>query len=93
MIKELEILIDEIQKIKKTEIYVIGYYNPLVCNEENETKLKSLFNYIDIKLKDLEKTKNINYVEIASEFSSKTYYLPNKEHAFPSLECYNYIAN
>ena len=93
MIKELEILIDEIQKIKKTEIYVIGYYNPLVCNEENETKLKSLFNYIDIKLKDLEKTKNINYVEIASEFSSKTYYLPNKEHAFPSLEGYNYIAN
>ena len=93
MIKELYILIDEIQKIKKTKIYVIGYYNPLVYNEENETKLKSLFNYIDIKLKDLEKTKNINYVEIASEFGSKTYYLPNKEHAFPSLEGYNYIAN
>lgn len=93
MIMDLEKLINEIQKIKKTDIYVIGYYNPLVYNEENETKLKSLFNYIDVKLKNLENTKKVYYVEIANGFQNKTYYLPNKDHAFPSLEGYNYIAN
>lgn len=93
MINDLEKLIKEIQKIKKTETYIIGYYNPIVYTPENETKLKSLYNYIDIKLKNLENTKNIYYVEIANEFQNKTYYLPNKEHAFPSLEGYNYIAN
>ncbi|MCI8330566.1 MAG: hypothetical protein HFE04_00520 [Bacilli bacterium] len=93
MINDLEKLIKEIQKIKKTETYIIGYYNPIVYTSENETKLKSLYNYIDIKLKNLENTKNIYYVEIANEFQNKTYYLPNKEHAFPSLEGYNYIAN
>lgn len=93
MIDELKKLLLEMQKIKKTDIYIIGYYNPLVYNPENETKLKSLFNYIDIKLKDLEKIKKVYYVEISSEFEKKTYYLPNKDHAFPSLEGYNYISN
>lgn len=93
MIEELDLLITEIKKIKKTDIYVIGYYNPLTKNEENETKLKSLFNYIEVKFKSLEKNQNINYVSIYEGFQEKTFYLPNKDHAFPSLEGYDYIAN
>lgn len=91
MINELDELLEYIQKIKKNEIYLIGYYNPLVDNEE--TKIESIFNYIDVKLKELEKKHKIHYISIYEGFKNNTSYLPNPNHAFPSLEGYNYIAN
>ena len=91
MVSELDELITEIQKIKKSEIYLIGYYNPLVENEE--IKIESIFNYINIKLKEIEKNHKIHYVSIYEGFKDKPSYLPNPSHAFPSLEGYNYISN
>lgn len=91
MIDELDELITEIQKIKKSEIYLIGYYNPLQNTEE--TKIESIFNYIDTKLKVVEKNHKIHYVSIYEGFKEKGTYLPNPNHAFPSIEGYNYISN
>lgn len=93
MTKELDELITEIKKIKKPEIYLIGYYNPLFENDVKESKLDSIFNYLDIKLQEIEKKHKIHYISIHEEFKSKSNFLPNKSHAFPSLEGYNFIAN
>ncbi len=93
MIKELDQLLTEIIKIKKSKIYLVGYYNPIVDNLDKQTELTSIFNYLDVKLKALEKKHKIHYISIYEEFKQKPYYLPNPSHAFPSLEGYNYIAN
>ena len=75
-------------------IYIIGLYNIVEVTKENDIKIGSIFNYLDIKYKSLEqKNKNIYYVPIYEGFKNKPYYLPNKTNAFPSLEGYNYIAN
>lgn len=96
-IDELYISIDEVltemRYLTKKPIYMIGYYNIMDYTAENETKIDSIFNYIDIKLQSLEKKHKINYVKIYEGFKEKQYYLPNKDNAFPSLEGYNYIAN
>lgn len=92
MTKEIDELINEMKKIKKTEIYLIGYYNPLFEDDASESKLDSIFNYLDIKLKEIEKNHKIHYISIHDEFKKKSNYLPNPNHAFPSLEGYNYIA-
>ena len=91
--QELEELIKEMNKIKKTNIYLIGYYNPLPENNENSIKIDSIFNYIDTSLKKIEEKYKIHYINIYNEFKKNKNYLPNPGHAFPSLEGYNYIAN
>lgn len=93
MTKELEELISKMRKIKKNEIYLIGYYNPLTDTEDKNSKIESIFNYMDIKLKNIEKEYKIHYISIHEEFKKNSSYLPNPGHAFPSLEGYNYIAN
>ncbi len=93
MTEELNELISEMQKTKKTEIYLIGYYNPLIEEEISESKIDSIFNYLDLKLKEIEKNHKIHYISIHNEFKNKKNYLPNPSHAFPSLEGYNYISN
>ena len=94
MMIELNNLINEIHKITASPIYIIGLYNIVEVTKENDIKIGSIFNYLDIKYKSLEqKNKNIYYVPIYEGFKNKPYYLPNKTNAFPSLEGYNYIAN
>ncbi len=89
LMSNLETLITEMKKITKGKIYIIGYYSPI---QDNEASLDSIFNYLDIKFKTLEKKHKINYVSIYEGFKSSPHYLPNPNHAFPSLEGYNYIA-
>lgn len=93
LVEDLDDLLLEMKKIKKTEIYLIGYYNPLEYKEEENIKIDSIFNYLDTSLKRLEEKHKIHYISIYQEFSKNSSYLPNKGHAFPSLEGYNYIAN
>lgn len=90
---DYEELLKEIRKVTRKDIYIIGFYSPFELNEENNSYIKSLFNYISTKFNQLEKTYKIKYIRIDKEFNEKKHYLPNKNNAFPSLEGYNYIAN
>lgn len=89
MFINFEELIKEMKKITSADIYIVGYYNPV---QDSNASLDSIFNYLDIKFKTLEKKHKITYVRIYEGFNTKPYYLPNPNHAFPSLEGYNYIA-
>ena len=92
MFIDLQKLLIEIKKLNKKPIYIIGYYNPIIENEENKSYINNLFNYLDIKFKSLENN-NVYYIEINKSFSEKTSYLPKLNNAFPSLEGYQYVAN
>lgn len=93
MTNDLNELIKEMKKIKKNEIYLIGYYNPIIDITDSESKLDSIYNYLDIKLKEIENKQKIHYISIYDVFKKRSNFLPNPNHAFPSLEGYNYIAN
>lgn len=93
MTSDINELIKEMKKIKKTEIYLIGYYNPIIDTSDSESKLDSIFNYLDIKLKEIENKQKIHYISIHEEFKKHSNFLPNPSHAFPSPEGYNYIAD
>ena len=94
MFKDLDILLKQIRKLTKKDIFVIGYYNPLRINAENEKYIKSLFNYIDSKFEELEDKYNIKYIEINDEFINQDYkFVPNINNSFPSQEAYYYIFN
>ena len=86
-------LLKEFRKLSKKDIYIIGYYSPLEYNEENHIFIDSLFNYIDMKFKELEKNPKVIYIDIYHGFKNNPNYLPNKNHTFPSLDGYNYISN
>ncbi len=93
MIKDLTELTKLMRKLTKQPIYIIGYYNIIEKTEENSTKINSIFNYLDIKFKTLEKETKITYINIYNGFNENPKYLPNKTNSFPSLEGYNYIAD
>lgn len=86
-------LLKEMRKYTNKPIYIIGYYSPIEITEENATLIKSMFNYIDLKFKELENKYNIKYINIYEGFKNNKTYIPNINHTFPSLEGYNYISN
>ncbi len=85
-------LLINIRKLNDCKIYLIGYYNPLInLNDEEKQKVDEIFEFIDKEFNNLE-SKNIFYVKIIEGFNNKSYYLPNNNEMFPSLEGYNYIS-
>ena len=87
-------LLKIIRTINKKEIILIGLYNPVRLNSQNEKNIKDLFDYIDNKFKELEKEYKITYIEINNEFiKEKYFYLPSINNSFPTNEAYEYIFN
>ena len=78
--------------ITKKPIYLIGYYSPIVINEDNKNYIYSLFKYLDNKYKSLEEKYDVEYVRISDGFVNNSTYLPSINNAFPSIDGYNYIA-
>ena len=92
MFKELETLIKNIRKLSKNKLFLIGYYNPIRINPENERIIKSIFNYIDKQFIELEEKFNINYIEINNEFINEDYkFVPNINNSFPTKDAQYYI--
>lgn len=93
MEKEFDEVLTEMRKITKKPIYLIGYYSPFLIDKDTETNIDAIFNYIDTKFKTLEKTHKITYISTYSGFKENTFFLPNIDHAFPSIQGYEYIAS
>lgn len=93
MIKEYDEVLKEMRKITKKPIYIIGYYSPFLIDKDTETNIDTIFNYIDTKFKMLEKTHKITYISTYKAFKENPFFLPNIDHAFPSIQGYEYIAS
>ena len=73
-IKNMEELVNNIQKISSSNIILIGYYNPYL----NENKdLERLFAYINDKYVKIARRYNITYIDIYNIITSD--YLPNSK--------------
>lgn len=93
MTKEFDELLMRMRKITNKPIYLVGYYSPFFIDKDTETNIDSIFNYIDTKFKMLEKNYNITYISTYSGFKDNAIFLPNIDHAFPSIQGYEYIAD
>ncbi len=94
LISDYVVLLNKIRKINDSEIYIIGYYNPLKnTNQKTLKELNEIFNYINERFTSLEENKNIYYIKINEGIDNKDYYIPNYKIPYPSLEGYNYISN
>lgn len=93
MFVNYEELIKNIRNITKKDVFLIGYYSPILVNENNKNYVHSLFNYLDSKFNYLENEYDVKYVKISDGFINNSVYLPSINNAFPSIDGYNYIAS
>lgn len=73
-IKNMEELVNNIQKISSSNIILIGYYNPYLNGNKD---LERLFAYINDKYIKIAKSYKITYVDIYNTITSD--YLPNSK--------------
>lgn len=74
LIKNMEELVNNIQKISSSNIILIGYYNPYLNGNKD---LERLFAYINDEYVKIAKTYKITYVDIYKIITSD--YLPNSK--------------
>lgn len=72
MIDNMNILINNVQKISSSNIILIGYYNPYLNSNK---ELERLFAYINDKYYDIAKKYKITYIDIYKIINKN--YLPN----------------
>lgn len=80
----------------EADIYVFGYYAPLVFLQDETTKAQFLyaFQIFNNNLKKIAEAKGIHFVEVASAFDvNSTAYLPNPTDVHPNEAGYQVIAN
>lgn len=81
MLEDTEHLFTLIRKNNNKRIYMLGYYNTKNTNQD-------LFNYANIKLKEICKKHKITYVDTQSIFYKNTTYFENPNSFNPNLQGY-----
>lgn len=81
MLEDTEELFTLIRKNNNKKIYMLGYYNTKNTNQD-------LFNYANIKLKEICQKNKITYIDIQSIFYKNTTYFENPNSFNPNLQGY-----
>ena len=81
MLEDTEHLFTLIRKNNNKRIYMLGYYNTKNTNQD-------LFNYANIKLKEICKKHKITYIDTQSIFYKNTTYFENPNSFNPNLQGY-----
>ena len=89
---DTEKLLDLLTKYCKSEIILVGYYNPIISSEISRN-LEPIFNYINQCNTKLAKKYNIHYVDIYEIFKENPEYLTNPSDIHPSAQGYQVIAS
>lgn len=85
-------LMNLLTKYCKSEIILVGYYNPIVSSEHARV-LEPIFDYLNQNNTKLAKKYNIHYVDIYEIFKENPEYLPNPFDIHPSAKGYQVIAS
>jgi lysophospholipase L1-like esterase len=91
IIRDIENLLKIIRTYSKEQIFLVGYYQPLFLNDDNE--IVELFVYLNDHLDTLSNNYNINYIRLNTLFYGNKTYLPNPLDIHPSKRGYEVIAN
>lgn len=81
MLEDTEELFRLIRKNNNKKIYMLGYYNTKNTNQD-------LFNYANIKLKEICQKNKITYIDTQSIFYKNTTYFENPNSFNPNLQGY-----
>lgn len=81
MLEDTEELFTLIRKNNSKKIYMLGYYNTKNTNQD-------LFNYANIKLKEICQKNKITYIDTQSIFYKNTTYFENPNSFNPNLQGY-----
>lgn len=81
MLEDTEELFTLIRKNNNKKIYMLGYYNTKSTNHD-------LFNYANIKLKEICQKNKITYIDTQSIFYKNTTYFENPNSFNPNLQGY-----
>ena len=81
MLEDTEELFTLIRKNNNKKIYMLGYYNTKKTNQD-------LFNYANIKLKEICQKNKITYIDTQSIFYKNTTYFENPNSFNPNLQGY-----
>lgn len=81
MLEDTEELFTLIRKNNNNKIYMLGYYNTKNTNQD-------LFNYANIKLKEICQKNKITYIDTQSIFYKNTTYFENPNSFNPNLQGY-----
>jgi len=90
LIVNMDELLDNLTKISKCKIILIGYYNPYNMYNKDIDKI---FAYLDDNYKNLTKKYSIDYVDIYKLISQDKSYLPNQKDYHLTSKAYLKIAN
>lgn len=89
---DVENLFKLMREYCKEDIILVGYYNPVISNI-NEEKADKIFDYVNKSYDELSKKYDIYYVEVYEEFKGNFDYLPNPYNIHPSKQGYKAIAD
>ncbi len=93
-LKDLEKLIQIIQKYFKKNLIIVGYYNPLAAySSEYARELEPEFNNLNGSMKKLATKYNSYFVEVYEIFKENPEYLPNPADIHPSNKGYQVMAS
>ena len=93
ILDEIDIVLREVRKYAKGDVIVVGYYNPFNrLFPSYRSNLDEIFEYADIKYKEVCSNNSINYVSVYSLFKENSDFLPNPFDIHPNLKGYSAIS-
>lgn len=93
ILSDIDLVLREVRKYAKEDVIVVGYYNPfnrLFLSYRNS--LDEIFEYTDIKYKEVCDKHLSSYVSTYSLFKENSDFLPNPFDIHPNLNGYSAIA-
>ncbi len=88
-LKKVDILLKEVRKYNKKDIFVIGYYNPFPLIKEFDP----IIDYVDSKYEDMCKKYKMTYIKVSQDFRNTEDVLPNPLDIHPNNKGYSIIAD
>lgn len=93
ILDEIDIVLREVRKYAKGDVIVVGYYNPFnKLFPSYRSNLDEIFEYADIKYKEVCSNNSTDYVSVYSLFKENSDFLPNPFDIHPNLKGYSAIS-
>ena len=91
LLKEISILVKEVKKYAKKDIYLIGFYNPYPYFKTYKIDVEKIINYTDTSLEKICLENNIKFIKISKVLADYLEFFPNSLDMHPNISGYEKI--